>query len=50
MLVFAVSVLVTVLGDMRTDINKTMLDVALIKQQVGIPNTSSVAAKMHKEG
>lgn len=50
MMVFAVSVLVTVLGDMRTDINKTMLDVALIKQQVGIANISSVESRSHKEG
>ncbi len=50
MLVFAVSVLVTVLGDMRTDINKTMLDVALIKQKVGIVNILSAEPGAHKEG
>ena len=50
MLVFAVSVLVGVLGDMRRDLNTTMTDVALIKQRMGIHGAATAAGAMHPEG
>ncbi len=50
MLVFAIALLVNVLGDVRKDLNTTMTDVAVIKQKLGINGASAVADSSRIEG